>query len=80
MEALLDPPANKCDLPHKCPYCGSMLAEEDHPHQMRPQKKSKWDNSTTSVVISLLILGPLALPKVWFNPRYSILKKALITT
>ena len=36
-------------------------------------------NSTSVVVIGLLCLGPLALPLVWFNPRYKVLSKVIVT-
>ena len=56
----------------KCRYCGEFLN--------KPAKsKSRWHQSTTAVVISLLSVGPFALPLVWFNPRYSIVAKIVIT-
>jgi hypothetical protein len=39
----------------------------------------KWYHRTPAVVVSLLLLGPLALPLVWFNPKYGIVTKAIVT-
>lgn len=46
----------------KCKHCGEFLQE-------KPQEK--WYFKTNIVVIAFLCLGPLALPLLWFNPRYS---------
>ncbi|MHC4721330.1 MAG: hypothetical protein ACYS6I_01340, partial [Planctomycetota bacterium] len=40
---------------------------------------TKWYYSTYVVVIAILCIGPLALPLVWFNPRYKIITRAVIT-
>jgi len=42
-------------------------------------KKEKWYLKTPSFVIAFLCVGPLALPLAWFNPRYSVKKKVIIT-
>jgi hypothetical protein len=36
--------------------------------------------TTTAVVVALLCIGPLALPMVWFNPRYKIVTKLIVTS
>ncbi|MFC1658671.1 zinc ribbon domain-containing protein [Candidatus Omnitrophota bacterium] len=54
----------------KCKHCGSMLVS---------QAKVKWYFKTTTLVIALLCIGPLALPLAWFNPRFS-LKNKIITS
>lgn len=56
----------------KCRYCGEFL-------EKKPKSKSRWHQSTAAVVIALLSVGPFALPLVWFNPRYSIVAKIVIT-
>ena len=38
-----------------------------------------WYFKTSVVVIALLSVGPLALPMVWFHPRYKVLTKVLVT-
>ncbi|MCJ7776935.1 MAG: hypothetical protein MUP16_01295 [Sedimentisphaerales bacterium] len=61
----------------KCRYCGEFLDGTSR-SSSRPRPK-KWYFATGSVVIALLCLGPLALPLVWFNPRYKLATKAVIT-
>ena len=56
----------------KCRYCGEFLDKPIKP-------KGKWYFSTTVVVVALLCVGPLALSLVWFNPRYSIITKVVVT-
>lgn len=57
----------------KCRYCGEFLDESG-------KSKTKWYFTTSAVVIALLCLGPLALPLVWFNPRYKTSIKLVVTT
>lgn len=33
--------------------------------------KTKWHQKTSTLVIAVLSVGPLALPLLWFNPRFS---------
>lgn len=80
METLLEQTPKKSQLNNKCPYCGSIVHQHDDLPQDNHKKKSKWYHSTTSVVIALLTLGPFALPMVWYNPRYSRIRKILITS
>ena len=40
------------------------------------EKKVPWYFKTSVLVFALLCVGPLALPLMWFNPRYS--KKAKV--
>ena len=54
----------------KCRYCGAMLDNKP---------KVKWYFRTTTIVIALLSVGPLALPLVWFNPRLSPKAKIIIS-
>ena len=56
----------------KCRYCGEFL-------DRRAAPKSKWYFSTSAVVMATLCLGPFALPLVWFNPRYRMMTKLLVT-
>lgn len=55
----------------KCRYCGEML-ESKHP-------ATKWYFKTYWIVIAFLSVGPLVLPCVWFNPRFSQKKKVILT-
>jgi hypothetical protein len=61
----------------KCRYCGEFLDGSSRAGS-RPRPK-KWYFATGVVVIALLCLGPLALPLVWFNPRYKIAIKTIVT-
>ena len=61
----------------KCRYCGEYLDGFSRAGS-RPREK-KWYFSTSSVVIALLCAGPLALPLVWFNPRYKPATRLIIT-
>jgi predicted nucleic acid-binding Zn ribbon protein len=56
----------------KCRFCGEFLDKTS-------ESKKKWYFSTSTVVIALLVVGPLALPLVWFNPRYKIITKLVVT-
>ena len=61
----------------KCRYCGEYLDGFSRAGS-RPREK-KWYFTTPSVVIALLCVGPLALPLVWFNPRYKLATRLIIT-
>ncbi len=39
----------------------------------------KWYFKTYVYIIAFLCIGPFALPLVWINPRYNMVKKAVIT-
>jgi hypothetical protein len=56
----------------KCRFCGEFLDKSKGP-------RTKWYFTTSAVVLGLLCLGPLALPLVWFNPRYRIVTKLVVT-
>lgn len=55
----------------KCRFCGEMLQGE--------KPGSDWYFKTPAVVIAFLVVGPLALPLVWWNPRFSAPVKIIIT-
>ena len=57
----------------KCRFCGEFLEKGSRP------KAKKWYFTTSAVVIALLVLGPLALPLVWFNPHYKTTTKLIVT-
>lgn len=61
----------------KCRFCGEFLAEFEV-HELE-KTKTKWCFSTSAVVIALLCVGPLALPLVWFHPKYKVVTKSVIT-
>lgn len=57
----------------KCRFCGEFIAGAG-------PTKTKWYFATTFVVITILCIGPLALPLVWLNPRYKVTTKLAATT
>ncbi len=61
----------------KCRFCGEFL-HGFRQTDVKPQSK-KWYFSTPALVGLLCVVGPLALPAVWMNPRYKILTKVIIT-
>ncbi len=65
----------------KCKHCGEFLDARIQA-AMLPQvegPKVPWVFKPASVILSLLTLGPFALPLVWFHPAYSMTKKIVIT-
>ncbi|HUW20875.1 MAG TPA: hypothetical protein VMW16_16365 [Sedimentisphaerales bacterium] len=56
----------------KCRFCGEFL---ERPATL----KTKWYFATSVVVVALLCLGPLALPLVWLNPRYTVITRLIVT-
>lgn len=61
----------------KCRFCGEFL-DGSGERGIKPRNK-KWYYNTSSVVIALLCIGPLALPLVWFNPHYKPVTKFIVT-
>jgi hypothetical protein len=62
----------------KCKHCGEFLIDAEL-RRMEKSGNGKWFHKTPAVVISLLLLGPFALPLVWFNPKYGIATKVIVT-
>ncbi len=64
----------------KCRFCGEFLDKPVDTASGTPYgAKTKWYYTTSTIVIALLCLGPLALPLVWLNPRYKIISKFVVT-
>ena len=55
----------------KCKYCGEILEGKN--------QETKWYFKTYWIVIAFLSVGPLALPLVWLNPRFSQKTKIIVT-
>ncbi len=54
----------------KCKHCGEFLNKSP---------EVKWYFKTYWLVIGLLVVGPFALPMLWFNPRWSRRNKVIIS-
>jgi hypothetical protein len=69
----------------KCRYCGEFLcdvparAARPAPYDSPAKPRPKWYYSTSSLIMALLCVGPLALPLVWLNPRFGWITKLLIS-
>ena len=70
----------------KCPYCGKELdlkvilaSDSGELGQTAAPAKTKWYFSTNTFVIALLCFGPFALPLMWFNPRYKLITKIIVS-
>ncbi len=70
------------DAAIKCRYCGEFFKDgsataDSAPAAVKPQ--GKWYFGTSAIVVAILCVGPLALPLVWFNPKYKIITKLWVT-
>lgn len=64
----------------KCRFCGEFLDKSARQMADESSKpKTKWYFLTSVIVIAILCVGPLALPLVWFNPRYKAVTKLVVT-
>lgn len=63
------------DAAIKCRHCGEFL----EPRAPSGQKDRPWYFRNATVVTAILLVMPLALPLVWFNPFYSRKAKAVTT-
>jgi hypothetical protein len=63
----------------KCKHCNEFL--DGRPREAAPlqEKKPSWFFSKASVILSIITVGPLALPLIWYHPTYSRNKKIVIT-
>jgi len=64
----------------KCKHCGEFLDGRPRETVSTDEKpKTSWFFSNTSMILSIVTIGPLSLPLVWWHPTYSRTKKIVIT-
>ncbi len=67
----------------KCKHCGEFVDEKVRlalaSQPPRPEKKVSWLFNPMSIIISIVTVGPLALPLIWFHPTYSMTKKVVLS-
>ena len=47
--------------------------------ESNPKPNIPWYQKTQSITAAILLLGPLALPMLWLNPRYKMTVKIIWT-
>ena len=61
----------------KCKHCGEFL--DGAPRVPAAKEKLPWPFRTSTIVIAVCCVGPLALPLIWFRPKVRIVWKFVWT-
>ena len=71
------------DAAIKCKHCGEFLDGTCRPRPLVTSTPAPdalpWYFSTATIVVSLLTVGPLALPLLWFRPKLNVIWKIVIS-
>ncbi len=63
------------DAAIKCKHCGEFLKDQ----HVEPRAGGKWYFKNYTILIGFFCAGPFVLPLVLLNPRYSVVKKIIIS-
>ena len=64
----------------KCRWCNEFLNDQGPiTTGVTSSPKKKWHQSTGALAVAFLTVGPLAIPLVWTNRRYSLAVKIALT-
>ena len=63
----------------KCKHCGEFLDGSSRTDSRPENQKPPWLFRTSTIVVALLCVGPLALPLIWWRPRTSLAWKIGLT-
>jgi predicted nucleic acid-binding Zn ribbon protein len=61
----------------KCKHCGEFLDASSAPRVR--EEKVPWYFRTSSIIVALFTVGPLALPLIWWHPRLKLAWKIALT-
>ncbi len=75
----------------KCPFCAEEIQEEavkcrfcnefldGRSAKLPAKEKTDWYFRASTLIVGFCFVGPLVIPLIWLHPRYSNLKKIVLT-
>jgi uncharacterized membrane protein YvbJ len=60
----------------KCKHCGEFFEPKE---EAKKKEQPVWYRRNSFILVAFACVGPLALPLVWFNPRFSPRTKIVTT-